>query len=332
MIRLENVCKDYRGKSGAIEACRNVSIEIDDGEIFGIIGFSGAGKSTLIRCINLLERPTSGRVFVDGRELTSLGDKELRRERRNIGMIFQQFNLLMQKTAMQNICFPLRVAGVGRRDAEKRARELLELVGLPDRADAYPSQLSGGQKQRVAIARALATNPKVLLCDEATSALDPTTTRQILALLKELNEKLGITVVIITHAMSVIAEICGRVAIMENGEIVEQGRVAEVFERPRTAIARRLIFPEGQRPKLDGQGRFIRVVFDDEAAFEPIIGRMVMECRAPVSILYAKTTVLDGRDYGHMVLQLPDDDTQCEMIKKFLSDKNIRYSEELKNV
>ncbi len=333
MIRLENVSKDFRGKSGTIEACRNVSLEIDAGEIFGIIGFSGAGKSTLIRCMNLLERPTSGKVFVDGKELTAMKDKELRRERRNIGMIFQQFNLLMQKTAVQNICFPLTVAGVSRRDAEARARELLELVGLPDRGDAYPSQLSGGQKQRVAIARALATNPKVLLCDEATSALDPTTTRQILALLKELNEKLGITIVIITHEMAVIAEICGRVAIMENGSVVEQGRVSDVFARPASATARKLIFPdEEQSAKPRSDGRYIRVVFDDDEAFEPIIGRMVIECKAPVNILYANTTVLDGHDYGHMVLKLPDDEEQCERMLGFLDRKKLKYTEEVKHV
>ena len=332
MIKLENVCKTFKGKDGSVDACTDVSLDIAAGEIFGIIGFSGAGKSTLIRCINLLERPTSGRVFVDGLELTALPDKELRRARQGIGMIFQQFNLLMQKTALHNICFPMLIAGVPKAQAEARARELLELVGIPDKAGAYPSQLSGGQKQRVAIARALSTNPKVLLCDEATSALDPTTTRQILTLLKDLNQKLGITIVIITHEMSVIEEICGRVAIMDDSRVAEMGSVADVFAKPKTAIARRLIFPEGKSTEPFHGGGCLRIVFNGESAFDPIIANMVLECGAPVNILYADTKVLEGKDYGQMVIQLPHSEQAGARIRSYLTMKQIHFEEEFIDV
>ena len=229
MITLKNVSKTYETKDGTVHALQDVSLTINKGDIFGIIGMSGAGKSTLVRCLNFLERPTSGTVEIEGKDLSALSEKELRMERRGIAMIFQHFNLLMQKNVMDNVCFPLRIAGVSKADARKRAKELLEIVGLSDKAKAYPIQLSGGQKQRVAIARALASNPKILLCDEATSALDPQTTKSILALLKEINEKYGITIVIITHEMAVVREICNRVGIVGSGHLVETGEVLEVF-------------------------------------------------------------------------------------------------------
>ncbi|MBQ8558667.1 MAG: ATP-binding cassette domain-containing protein [Tyzzerella sp.] len=244
MIEIKNVSKTFRAADGSVEALKNVSITIPDGDIFGIIGMSGAGKSTLVRCINMLERPSSGSVEIDGCDIGKLSDAKLREVRRDITMIFQGFNLLMQRNCLKNVCFPLELAGKSKAEAKKRALELLEVVGLSDKAKAYPAQLSGGQQQRVAIARALATNPKVLLCDEATSALDPTTTNSILELIRGINEKLGITVVIITHQMSVVESVCKHVAILDHGEVVEQGEVAEVFSNPKSLAARRLVFPE----------------------------------------------------------------------------------------
>lgn len=245
MIEIKHLSKTFQMKDGAVNALKNIDLTIPDGSIYGIIGMSGAGKSTLVRCINLLERPTEGSVVIDGTAMETLSPAALRERRRDITMIFQQFNLLMQRSCLKNICFPMELAGVKKADAEKRARELLEMVGLPDKANAYPAQLSGGQKQRIAIARALATNPKVLLCDEATSALDPNTTHAILTLIKDINKKLGITVVVITHQMSVVEEICDSVAILDGGVVVEQGEVREIFANPKTAAARRLVAPNG---------------------------------------------------------------------------------------
>ena len=221
MIEIKNLCKTFDGAGGKVTALNNINLTVGDGDIYGIIGMSGAGKSTLVRCINMLERPTSGDVLIDGVSMTSLSPAQLRNARRNITMIFQGFNLLMQKNCLKNICFPMELAGIPKQKAEKRAAELLELVGLPDKAKAYPAQLSGGQQQRVAIARALATDPKVLLCDEATSALDPNTTHSILGLIREINRRLGITVIVITHQMSVVEEICNKVAILDDGVVVE---------------------------------------------------------------------------------------------------------------
>lgn len=250
MIELQHLTKKYRTGKEEIVALENIDLTIPDGEIYGIIGLSGAGKSTLVRCINLLEKPSAGRVLIDGTDITDLSGRELLTLRRSIGMIFQGFNLLEQRTALRNITFPLEIAGTKKQAAEKRARELLEMVGLSDRAGAYPSQLSGGQKQRVAIARALATNPSYLLCDEATSALDPNTTRSILELLRQINESLGVTIVIITHEMKVIEQICGRVAVLDQSRIVEEGPVSRVFTNPRSQIARELILPEEQRERI----------------------------------------------------------------------------------
>lgn len=327
MINLKNVSKTFYTDDGAIEACTDISLDIRKGEIFGVIGFSGAGKSTLIRCINLLERPTEGIVEVDGRELTTLPHRELLRARQNIGMIFQQFNLLMQRTVLGNVLFPLEVAGIEKSAAKARVLELLDLVGIPDKANAYPAQLSGGQKQRVAIARALATEPQVLLCDEATSALDPTTTRAILALLKEINKRLGITIVIITHEMSVIEEICARVAVMDDSRIVETGKVEEVFLKPKSKVTRKLIFPDGKAEAFKG-GPSLRITFDGDTPFEPVIGNMILECGAPVNIIFADTMVIDGKDYGQMVIQLPSDSQIIKKMTAYLALKGVHYVEE----
>ena len=263
MIELQHVSKTFENAGGRVDALRDVSLTIADGDIYGIIGMSGAGKSTLVRCINMLERPTEGRVIVDGQQLDAMTPAQLRAARREITMIFQRFNLLMQRTCLQNICFPMELAGVGRKEAQAKAWELLELVGLPDKAQAYPAQLSGGQQQRIAIARALATNPKVLLCDEATSALDPKTTRQILELIQDINRKLGITVVVITHQMSVVKEICTHVAILDDGEVVEDGLVSAVFSAPKSQAARHLVFPGGADAAVSdpSQERRIRLIF-----------------------------------------------------------------------
>ena len=310
MIELKNLCKTYALADGSVEALRDVSLTIPDGDVFGIIGMSGAGKSTLVRCINMLERPTSGSVVIDGHDLTQMTENELRQERRSITMIFQGFNLLMQKNCLRNVCFPLELAGVKKAEAVKKAQSLLELVGLGDKAAAYPAQLSGGQQQRVAIARALATNPKVLLCDEATSALDPKTTGAILELIRDINRKLGITVIIITHQMSVVESTCRHVAILEEGQVVEQGEVSAVFSHPKSEAARRLVFPEGNPESLlcAGSGsRLIRVVFNGaDATGKPLIARMATEAGIEANIAYASTRSIEGRTYGSMLLSIED--------------------------
>ncbi len=246
MIQLKDVSKEFMASGEKIVALKNVQLTIEDGEIYGIIGMSGAGKSTLVRCINLLERPSSGSVFLDDIDLTSLSASNLRKERRKIGMIFQQFNLLEQRNALKNICFPLELEGMSSKESIMKAEKLLELVGLTDRKNSYPSQLSGGQQQRVAIARALATDPKVLLCDEATSALDPETTRSILDLLKNINEQLGVTIIVITHEMRVIKQICHKVAVLDDGRVAEDGEVEAVFSSPQSDAAQRLLKSEGE--------------------------------------------------------------------------------------
>lgn len=304
MIELKNISKTF--SANGIEALKDVSLTIDDGDIYGIIGMSGAGKSTLVRCINMLERPTGGSVLIDGVDVGTLSDNELLKLRRNVTMIFQGFNLLMQKNCLENICFPLYLAGVDKTTARKRAMALLETVGLSEKAKAYPAQLSGGQQQRIAIARALATEPKVLLCDEATSALDPNTTNSILELIRDINKKLGITVIIITHQMSVVENVCNKVAILDGGIIVEQGLVSEVFSHPKSAAARSLVFPEGCGDSLlnsDGDTRIIRVVFNGaKATTNPLIAHMALEKGIEASIAYASTRSIEGRAYGSMLL------------------------------
>ncbi len=331
IIQLKGLNKTFGSGEGQVVALDGIDLSIYPGEIFGVIGLSGAGKSTLVRCMNLLERPTRGEVIVDGQSLTTLSEKELRMARRSIGMIFQGFNLLMQRTALDNVCFPLELMGKSRREARKKAREMLATVGLADREKAYPAQLSGGQKQRVAIARALATDPKVLLCDEATSALDPTTTLSILELLKELNTRLGVTVVVITHEMKVIEKICSRVAILAHSHIVEMGAVEEIFRHPKTMEARTLIYPasvEETGESYPGGGRFLRLIFDGQATVRPVVTEMVLACGAPVNIAYADTKLIDGKMYGQILLELPGDRVTVGKMLSFLNDAGVKYEEE----
>ena len=319
MIELQHLTKRFTSQSGTLVALQDISLTIPDGDVYGIIGMSGAGKSTLVRCITMLERPDEGRVLVNGRTMQDLDAKALRAARQEIAMIFQQFNLLMQRNCLKNVCFPMELAGVPRAKAEARARELLAMVGLPDKAESYPAQLSGGQKQRVAIARALATNPKVLLCDEATSALDPNTTHAILQLIEQINRELGITVVIITHQMSVVEQVCRNVAILDAGRVVEQGSVREIFSNPRTDAARRLVFPAGAPAgDLPKGRRLVRVAFNGtQTTDKPLVASLAIECGALVSILAADTRLVDGQTMGSMLLALPE--TQAE------ADKAVAY-------
>ena len=310
MIELQHVTKRFTGGETVV-ALNNVSLTIRDGDIFGIVGMSGAGKSTLVRCINLLERPTEGKVLIDGEDLCAMTPTQLRRARRGISMIFQQFNLLMQRTCLKNICFPMEIAGVPAAQAKQRAKELLEIVGLPDKANAYPAQLSGGQKQRIAIARALASDPKILLCDEATSALDPSTTRSILRLIKDINRRLGITVVVITHEMAVVEEICSRVAILDHGTLMETGTVEEVFSNPRTDAGRKLVYPDGVRVDELPAARVIRIAFNGGSSYEPLIASLAIDCGVKVNILGADTRNIDGKAFGTMLLGLPEDPAEA---------------------
>ena len=327
IIQILDLEKRFKSKNTEVYALQGINLTIRKGDIFGIIGQSGAGKSTLVRCINMLERPSGGSVMFEGRDMCRLGSRDLQIARRSMGMIFQQFNLLMQRTAEENVCFPLELAGVKKDEARKRAGELLELVKLSDRAHAYPSQLSGGQKQRVAIARALATNPKVLLCDEATSALDPATTESILTLIKDINRRLGITAVIITHEMSVIEKICNQVAIISHGRIAESGSVEEVFFHPRTEEARQLVIPEAMQPEQMPHERLYRIIFNGRSSFEPVIGNLVLECGVPVNIMYADTRDIGGTAFGQMVLQLPDDEAVVRRILAFAESKGLMLEE-----
>ena len=322
MIEIKNLSKTFTLADGHVDALKDITLTVEDGDIFGIIGMSGAGKSTLVRCINLLERPTSGTVSINGQDLGTLSEKELRRVRRDVTMIFQHFNLLMQKNCLKNVCFPMELSGVKKAEAEKRALELLEIVGLRDKALAYPSQLSGGQQQRVAIARALATDPKVLLCDEATSALDPSTTHSILELLREINRELGITIIIITHQMNVVESICRHVAILESGTIVETGEVGEVFSSPKSAAAQSLVFPEGNSSILCTApgARLIRVVFNGaDATGTPLIARMATENGVEANIAYASTRGIDGRTYGSMLQSVTDENDNVRRAIDFLT-------------
>ena len=332
IIRIEHLSKVFNGSAGRIVALDDINLSIEEGDIFGIIGLSGAGKSTLVRCMNLLEVPTEGRVVFDGRNLMEMSQRELLATRQRIGMIFQDFNLMAQRNAIKNVCYPMEIARVPKKDAEKRALELLDLVGLSERVKSYPSQLSGGQKQRVAIARALAMNPKVLLCDEATSALDPNTTRQILDLLKKINQELGVTIVVITHEMKVIETICNRVAVLDQSHVVEEGMVRDVFIHPTSRIARQLILPAQDNPTALSDSNCLRIVFDGYSAYEPVISNLALECRAAVNILFANTRVVDGKTIGQMLLQLPQDETTVLRVKQWLTDRNINFKEETLNV
>ena len=327
MIQVENLCKRFNTKGGTVEAAKNISFSIEKGEIFGIIGLSGAGKSTLVRCLNLLERPTSGTVRVNGKNLTELSEKELRKERQKVGMIFQHFNLLMQRTALDNVCFPMEIAGIKKAEARKKALEYLGIVGLEEKALSYPSQLSGGQKQRVAIARVLASDPQILLCDEATSALDPQTTKAILELIKEINRDYEITVVVITHEMSVVQEICDKVAVLERGALVETGTVEELFRNPKTDEAKKLVFSgRTQIQEMKGK-RLVRVTFQEKSSFEPVIANLVLTYRTPVNILYADTKNINGQAQGEMILQLPEIEEVANKMIQYLRDINMGVEE-----
>ena len=347
MIELKHVSKVFETAGGRVEALKDISLTIPDGDVYGIIGMSGAGKSTLVRCINMLERPTSGEVIVNGKRLDTMSPAQLRAARRDITMIFQRFNLLMQRDCLDNVCFPMELAGVSRREAASRAQELLETVGLPDKAKAYPAQLSGGQQQRVAIARALvasshsrtlgfvaiaralATNPKVLLCDEATSALDPKTTRQILELIGDINKKLGITVVIITHQMSVVKSVCNHVAILDDGEVVEDGLVSTVFSAPKSAAARHLVFPGGADVTVSDptQERRIRLIFRSAKTTSiPLVARLATEENIAANVISASTQKLSEEIYGSMLLGVPA--AQFDRAWEFLSGiENLQVEE-----
>ena len=321
MIEIRNLSKSFVTTDGPVDALRHVNLTINDGDIYGIIGMSGAGKSTLVRCINMLERPTEGTILLDGKDLGAMDKKALREVRHRVTMIFQGFNLLMQRTCLKNVTLPLRLSGVKKADAEKRGRELLEVVGLPDKANAYPAQLSGGQQQRIAIARALATDPQVLLCDEATSALDPKTTHAILDLIRDINRKMGITVIVITHQMSVVQEICNRVAILEHGEVVEEGEVSAVFANPRAEATRNLVYPEMADGTMlaDEHGQRVRIIFNGApAAKEPLIARMAMEAGIAASILGASTRSVGDRAYGYILLEIPGGPDELARAVKFL--------------
>lgn len=338
-IVIENLYKSFDTKDGTVEALKNVNLSIESGDIYGIIGMSGAGKSTLVRCINFLEVPTKGRVLINGKSLGDYTSRELRKQREDIGMIFQHFNLLMQKNVLENVCFPLYIQGKSKKDARKRAKELLDIVGLGDRTGAFPAQLSGGQKQRVAIARALASDPKILLCDEATSALDPQTTSSILALLKDINQRFNITIVIITHQMSVVREICSHVAIVKGGEVAEQGTVEDIFTHPKTAVARELLKNdvgddgEEKRGTASGgkeiikSGEKIRIVFSENSAFEPVIANLILNFNEPVNILKADTKNIGGVAKGEMVLEFAPDCTKNKEMKQYLLDRGLEIEE-----
>ena len=334
-ILIQDVSKTFETKDGSVQALKHVSLSIETGDIYGIIGMSGAGKSTLVRCMNFLEVPSEGKVLIDGKSLSEFSPKELRKEREKIGMIFQHFNLLMQKNVLENVCFPLYIQGKKKAEARAKALELLEIVGLADRAKAYPAQLSGGQKQRVAIARALASDPQILLCDEATSALDPQTTSSILALLQDINQKFGITIVIITHQMSVVREICTHVAIMKDGEVKEQGLVEEIFSHPKSQVAKELISKDSgndvESKKLTQSeiqdGEIVRIVFSENSAFEPVIANLILTFHEPVNILKANTKNVGGVAKGEMILQFMSDSTNVPEMKKFLTERGLEIGE-----
>ena len=329
IIEVKHLNKTFQTKEGHVDAARDISFQIEKGEIFGIIGLSGAGKSTLVRCLNLLERPDSGEVLVNGQSLLDMKEQELRKTRQNIGMIFQHFNLLMQRNVLDNICFPMEISKVPRAEARKKAMELLETVSMTDKAAAYPSQLSGGQKQRVAIARVLANDPQILLCDEATSALDPQTTRAILQLLQDISRNRGITIVVITHEMSVVQQICDRVAVLDSGALVEQGTVREIFAAPKTDAAKRLIFGSNVRPVINEfvSKRMIRIVFDGQSSYEPVIGNITLTFGMPVNIMYADTKDIGGSAVGEMILQLPDDPVIAQQMIDYRRERKLGVEE-----
>ena len=336
MIELLNVEKTYFSKAGDIHALKSTNLKINEGEIFGIIGLSGAGKSTLVRCINMLEKPTKGQVFVDGQELTAMNDAQLRKARQRIGMIFQHFNLLTSRTVAQNIAFPLEIQGISKPEIDKKVKEMLELVQLEDRADYYPSQLSGGQKQRVGIARALASNPKVLLSDEATSALDPQTTQSILQLLKDINKKLHLTIVMITHQMEVVKTVCDRVAVIENGSIIEEGDMVKIFTDPQHPTTKEFTktvtgdIPEAIKAKklsdtyTEGSKLLARLTFIGDSADEPVVSGLVKHFDVNVSILYGNISELKDTPYGTLIVEVDGSRDSVKQALQYLEDRDLK--------
>ena len=338
LIELQHVSKEFCQNNDTVHALKDINLNIEKADIYGIIGMSGAGKSTLVRCLNYLERPTQGNIIIDGKDLGQLTQKQLRTLRSEVAMIFQHFNLLMQKNVLSNVCFPMRLQKVDRNKAKEKAMELLSVVGLEEKALSYPAQLSGGQKQRVAIARALACSPKILLCDEATSALDPQTTESILQLLKEINQKMGITVVIITHQMSVVQEICNKVAIIESGQVVEEGLVEDIFQHPKSQAARRLIYGEetseirsADADKDMDVGKKVRVVFSKNSAFEPVIANTILQFKTPINILKADTKNVGGIARGEMILGLPKNSNIQKEMEVYLRQQGLELQEVTEN-
>ena len=330
VLKLVNVCKTFYSDGKEFDAVKNVSLEIQKGEIFGIIGLSGAGKSTLIRCMNLLETPNSGDILIDGESVLTMKGRQLRQLRKKVTMIFQQFNLLMQSTVAKNVRYPLELAHMPRAKADARVKELLEIVGLADKADAYPAQLSGGQKQRVAIARALASDPEVLLCDEATSALDPMTTQSILSLLQDINRRLGITIVIITHEMAVIRQICTHVAILDGGQVAEEGSVDDVFTHTRSEAGRRLfgfVSDYSAPPEIDAPVDMLRIVFDGMKINEPVISEFSQKTGIAMNILHADINLLNGKRYGQMTIERPKKDADAQLLIDTLTKEGIKVQE-----
>ena len=328
IIVVDHLNKTFETKEGTVTAAKDISFTIDKGDIYGIIGLSGAGKSTLVRCLNLLEKPDSGTITIDGDDMESLSPKQLRQKRRNIGMIFQHFNLLMQRNVIDNISFPLEIRGYSKKEARAQAMEYLKIVGMEDKAKAYPAQLSGGQKQRVAIARVLANTPQIILCDEATSALDPQTTKSILDLLQQINRDYGITIVVITHEMSVIQHICSHVAVLDSGEMVEKGTVREIFDHPKTEAAKRLIIGSQKEIVDEMRGtRLIRITFDGQSSYEPVVSNLTLTFGKPVNIMYAATKDISGSAVGEMILQLPEDEETADRMVEYLKDHGIKVEE-----
>lgn len=336
MIRLENVSKTFTDSNKEVHAVNNVSLTINDGDIFGIIGFSGAGKSTLVRCINLLEKPTDGKVFVDDAEITALSGKELRKARKKIGMIFQHFNLMPSRTIFGNVAYPLRGSGLSKEEISEKVHHLLELVGISEKENAFPSQLSGGQKQRVAIARALANDPNILLCDEATSALDPQTTKSILKLLQQLNQTLGITVVVITHEMAVVKEICNRVAVMDHGVVVEEGEVFHVFASPKEPLTRSFIKTTSNLQKIEElieadspvvatkKGELIvRLTYVEKNTSEPLISTVTQKFGIILNIVFADVEIVQNAPIGGTVAIVSGEGSRIDEALQYLRDKNV---------
>jgi D-methionine transport system ATP-binding protein len=337
MIEFQDLRKVYESGGQQVAALNGIDLAIDRGEIFGVIGFSGAGKSSLIRCVNLLERPTSGKVIVDGHDLTSLSPKEVREVKRNIGMVFQHFNLLNSKTVFANVAMPLTLAKLPKEQIRKRVAELLEFVGLADKADKYPDQLSGGQKQRVGIARALATQPSILLCDEATSALDPQTTSSILQLLKKINAEYNITILIITHEMTVIREICDRVAVIEAGKIIEEGSVFDVFSAPKTNTAQNFVssvmndsIPDSVKQlveKNNGKERIFRINFVGESAGQPLLSRLAKKFDIDINVLFGNITELQGIPFGNLVVEFQGTDQEVQRALLYIHQEKVSIKE-----